>query len=82
MLITDIPAIIARELTVKPHQVTATINLLDDSNTVPFIARYRKEATGELNEEHIRTIEERTQYLRNLIKRQEEIIASIESQDK
>ncbi|TWH45957.1 Tex family protein [Sporomusa sp. KB1] len=82
MLITDIPAIIARELTVKPHQVTATINLLDDSNTVPFIARYRKEATGELNEEHIRTIEERTQYLRNLIKRQEEILASIESQDK
>ncbi|CQR71077.1 30S ribosomal protein S1 [Sporomusa ovata DSM 2662] len=82
MLITDIPAIIARELTIKPHQVTATINLLDDSNTVPFIARYRKEATGELNEEHIRTIEERTQYLRNLIKRQEEILASIESQDK
>ena len=82
MLITDIPAIIARELTVKPHQVTATINLLDDSNTVPFIARYRKEATGELNEEHIRTIEERTQYLRNLIKRQEDIISSIEAQDK
>ena len=82
MLITDIPAIIARELTIKPHQVTATMNLLDDSNTVPFIARYRKEATGELNEDHIRTIEERTQYLRNLIKRQEEIIASIEAQDK
>jgi len=82
MLITDIPAIIARELTVKPHQVTATMNLLDDGNTVPFISRYRKEATGELNEEHIRTIEERTQYLRNLIKRQEEILVSIESQDK
>lgn len=82
MLITDIPAIIAHELTVKPHQVTAAMNLLDDGNTVPFIARYRKEATGELNEEHLRTIEERTQYLRNLIKRQEEILASIESQDK
>lgn len=82
MLIAEIPAIIARELAVKPHQVTATINLLDDGNTVPFIARYRKEATGELNEEHIRTIEERTQYLRNLIKRQEEILASIESQGK
>lgn len=82
MLITEIPAIIARELAVKPHQVTATINLLDDGNTVPFIARYRKEATSELNEEHIRTIEERTQYLRNLIKRQEEILASIEAQEK
>ncbi len=82
MLITEIPAIIARELAVKPHQVSATMTLLDDGNTVPFIARYRKEATGELNEEHIRTIEERTQYLRNLIKRQEEIIASIESQGK
>lgn len=82
MLLTDIPAIIAHELSVKPHQVTATMNLLDDGNTVPFIARYRKEATGELNEEHIRTIEERTQYLRNLIKRQEEILASIEAQDK
>jgi uncharacterized protein len=82
MLITEIPAIIARELAVKPHQVSATMTLLDDGNTVPFIARYRKEVTGELNEEHIRTIEERTQYLRNLIKRQEDILASIESQDK
>lgn len=82
MLITEIPAIIAHELAVKPHQVSATMTLLDDGNTVPFIARYRKEVTGELNEEHIRTIEERTQYLRNLIKRQEDILASIESQDK
>lgn len=82
MLLTDIPAIIAHELAVKPFQVTAATNLLDDGNTVPFIARYRKEATGELNEEHIRTIEERTQYLRNLIKRQEEILASIEAQEK
>lgn len=82
MLSTEIPSIIARELAVKPHQVAATISLLDDGNTVPFIARYRKEITGELNEEHIRAIEERTQYLRNLIKRQEEILASIESQGK
>ncbi|HWR41652.1 Tex family protein [Sporomusa sp.] len=82
MLITDIPAIIARELGVKPHQVTAATALLDDGNTVPFIARYRKEATGELDEEQIRTVEERTQYLRNLLKRQEEILASIESQGK
>jgi len=82
MLLTEISAVIARELNVKPHQVTAVITLLDDGNTVPFIARYRKEATGELNEDHIRTVEERVQYLRNLVKRQEEILASIEAQGK
>ncbi|MDF2873659.1 MAG: yhgF [Sporomusa sp.] len=82
MLITEIPALIARELGVKPHQVTAATALLDDGNTVPFIARYRKEATGELDEEQLRTVEERTQYLRNLLKRQEEILASIETQGK
>lgn len=82
MLITDIPAIVARELGVKPHQVSAVINLLDDGNTVPFIARYRKEATGELDEEQIRTTDERLQYLRNLVKRQEDILSSIEEQGK
>lgn len=82
MLLSDIPVIIARELSVKPHQVTAVVNLLDDGNTVPFIARYRKEATGELDEEQIRTTEERLQYLRNLVKRQEEILSSIEEQGK
>lgn len=82
MLITEIPIIIARELGVKPGQVIATITLLDDGNTVPFIARYRKEATGELDEEQIRTTEERCTYLRNLVKRQEEIITSISEQDK
>jgi len=82
VLITEIPIIIARELGVKPGQVIATITLLDDGNTVPFIARYRKEATGELDEEQIRTTEERCTYLRNLVKRQEEIITSISEQDK
>lgn len=82
MLLTDIPSLIARELAVKPHQVTAVIQLLDDGNTVPFIARYRKEATGELDEEQIRTTQERLQYLRNLAKRQEEILGSIEEQGK
>ncbi|MEN6414127.1 MAG: Tex family protein [Veillonellales bacterium] len=82
MLLTDIPALIARELTVKTYQVTAVIKLLDDGNTIPFIARYRKEATGELDEEQIRTTQERLQYLRNLIKRQEEILGSIEEQGK
>ena len=78
----EIPGLIARELKVKPQQVTATINLLDGGNTVPFIARYRKEATGELNEDHIRTVEERVQYLRNLVKRQEDILTVIEEQGK
>lgn len=82
MLLTDIPALIARELTVKTYQVTAVIKLLDDGNTIPFIARYRKEATGELDEEQIRTTQERLQYLRNLIKRQKEILGSIEEQGK
>lgn len=82
MLVHEIPAAIAREAGINVKQVEATIQLLDGGNTVPFIARYRKEATGELNEEHIRTIEERLQYLRNFVKRQEEILASIEEQNK
>ena len=68
----DIGAAIARELKLRPKQVEATIELLDGGNTVPFISRYRKEATGELDEEQVRTVEERTAYLRNLVKRQEE----------
>lgn len=79
---TDVAPLIAQEIAVRPGQVTATIQLLDDGNTVPFIARYRKEATGELDEEKIRTIQERVQYLRNLIKRQEDILSSIEEQGK
>lgn len=82
MLHTEIPGYIAKELGVKVFQTEATIKLLDDGNTVPFISRYRKEATGELNEEQIRTIQERLQYLRNLVKRQEEILSSIEEQGK
>ncbi len=82
MLYTDIPIVIARELAIKVPQVIATINLLDEGNTVPFIARYRKEATGELDEEQLRTTEERLQYLRNLVKRQEDILATIEEQGK
>lgn len=82
MLTSDISKIIAKELSVRVNQVEATISLIDQGNTVPFIARYRKEVTGELNEEHIRTIMERLQYLRNLIKRQEDILTSIEEQGK
>ena len=82
MLTKDIPAAIAKELKVKPDQVEKTVELLDDGNTVPFIARYRKEATGSLEDEQIRHIEERLTYLRNLVKRQEEILAAIEAQGK
>ena len=82
MLLNDIPVLIARELNVRPRQAEATIQLFDEGNTIPFIARYRKEATGELDEEQIRTIQERLVYLRNLVKRQEEILASIEAQGK
>jgi len=82
MLHTDITTLIARELGVKVPQIIATVTLLDEGNTVPFIARYRKEATGELDEEQLRATEERLQYLRNLVKRQEDIIGSIEGQGK
>jgi len=82
LLLQDLPLLIAREIQVKPYQIEAVIKLLDDGNTVPFIARYRKEATGELDEEQIRTTEERLQYLRNLVKRQEEILRNIEEQGK
>ena len=70
-------AIIGSELNVKPKQVQAAVELLDEGNTVPFIARYRKEVTGELQDEQLRTIEERIKYLRNLETRRQEIIASI-----
>ncbi len=82
MQINDIPVLIARELGVTPKQTTAAIELLDGGNTVPFIARYRKEATGALEDEQLRILEERLTYLRNLVKRQEEILAKIEEQGK
>ena len=69
MLAENIAAAIAAELHIKTKQTEATIRLLDENNTVPFIARYRKEATGELDEEQLRTIEERLGYLRSLFKR-------------
>lgn len=74
--------ILARELKITFKQAEATVNLLDEGNTIPFIARYRKEATGSLDEEQIRTIEERLAYLRNLEQRRQEIITSITEQEK
>ena len=75
-------AIIAKELGVKPGQVESAVTLLDEGNTVPFIARYRKEVTGELQDEQLRTIEERIKYLRNLEIRRQEIINAITEQEK
>ena len=75
-------AIIAKELGVKTGQVEAAVTLLDEGNTVPFIARYRKEVTGELQDEQLRTVEERIKYLRNLEARRQEIINAITEQEK
>ena len=73
---------LARELNIKPKQAESTVQLLDEGNTVPFIARYRKEVTGSLDEEQIRTIEERLAYLRNLEQRRQEILTAIAAQEK
>jgi uncharacterized protein len=73
---------IAAELQVKPHQVQATIELLDGGATVPFISRYRKEATGTLDEVQVATIRDRIEQLRELDKRREAILKSIEEQGK
>ena len=73
---------IADELNIKPIQVENTIKLIDEENTIPFIARYRKEVTGNLSDEILRDFYERLQYLRNLEKRKEEVIGSIEEQGK
>ena len=82
MHISDIPSTIAGELSIRPQQVEAVISLLDDGNTIPFIARYRKEATGSLEDEMLRQVEARLTYLRGLVKRQEEILTRIEEQGK
>ncbi|GED71410.1 hypothetical protein BRE01_51120 [Brevibacillus reuszeri] len=73
---------VAQDTGVKPHQAERTIALLDEGNTVPFIARYRKEMTGQLDETQIRAIEERVRYLRNLSVRKEEVVRLIEEQGK
>ena len=73
---------IAEELGIKPSQVENTIKLIDEGNTIPFIARYRKEVTGGLSDEILRNLGERLTYLRNLETRKEEIVKSIEEQGK
>ena len=73
---------IADELNIKESQVEAAVKLIDEGNTIPFIARYRKEATGNLSDEILRNLDERLKYLRNLEERKEEIIRLIDEQGK
>ena len=77
-----IVSLIAKELGVGPYQVAAAVALLDEGSTVPFISRYRKEVTGNLDDTHLRTLEERLLYLRELESRRSSILASIEEQGK
>ena len=73
---------LAAELAARPQQVAAAVALLDEGATVPFIARYRKEATGGLDDIQLRLLEERLRYLRELEERREAILASIVEQEK
>ena len=73
---------ITDELQVKLWQVEAAVNLIDEGNTIPFISRYRKEATGSLNDEQLRNLSERLSYLRNLEEKKASVLASIEEQGK
>ena len=79
----EVVALLQKELTTyRSKQITTVLTLLNEGNTVPFIARYRKEMTGSLDEVQIREIEERYHYLQNLKKRKEEVLRLIEEQGK
>lgn len=78
----DINQKITEELNVKRWQVDAAVKLIDEGNTIPFIARYRKEATGTLDDEQLRKLYERLNYLRNLEEKKEQVLSSIEEQGK
>ena len=77
----DYTVSLASEFSLRPQQVRAAVELLDAGNTIPFIARYRKEATGSLDDQVLRELAERLEYLRNLDKRREEIRKSLTEQD-
>ena len=77
----DFTSLLAKEFSLRPQQVQAAVDLLDAGNTIPFIARYRKEATGSLDDQVLRELAERLEYMRNLEKRREEITASLTEQD-
>ena len=78
----DITRKIAEELQIKPSQVEAAVGLIDEGCTIPFIARYRKEVTGSLDDEQLRNLDERLRYLRNLEDRKAQVLSSIEEQGK
>ena len=78
----DINQKITEELGVKKWQVDAAVRLIDEGNTIPFIARYRKEATGTLDDEQLRKLYERLNYLRGLEEKKEQVLSSIEEQGK
>ena len=74
----DIILALTKEFALKTTHVENTVKLIDDGNTIPFIARYRKEMTGSCDDQKLRDINDRLTYLRNLEKRKEEVISSIE----
>lgn len=78
----DIILTLTEELKVEKWQVEAAVKLIDEGNTIPFISRYRKEATGALNDEVLRNLYERLNYLRNLEDKKTQVLASIEEQGK
>ena len=78
----DILKQIESEFSLKPWQVENTVALIDDGNTIPFIARYRKEATGSLDDQLLRELSDRLTYLRNFEEQKEKVIASITEQEK
>lgn len=78
----DIIKQLSEELKIRPLQVEAAVRLIDEGNTIPFIARYRKEVTGALNDEILRNLYERLEYLRNLEEKKQQVLASIEEQGK
>ena len=78
----DILQVITQELGVEKWQVEAAVKLIDEGNTIPFISRYRKEATGTLNDEQLRNLNERLNYLRNLEDKKKQVLSSIEEQGK
>ena len=78
----DIIAVLGQELGIQKKQAEAAVKLIDEGNTIPFIARYRKEATGALNDEVLRNLYERLTYLRNLEEKKAQVLSSIEEQGK
>ena len=78
----QITNILAKELQIRPAQAEAAVKLIDEGNTIPFIARYRKEVTGSLNDEVLRSLYERLNYLRRLDEQKEKVRQSIEEQGK